>query len=102
LKCLLRLYVVLSYKIEVPPSKNSVYEFKSVYVHEFEKDNSLILVATEDSRIELRSAERIRDIVWNPKISSIRRPVNYTLQGIVITIYSNSGLIKRCNSNGLK
>jgi hypothetical protein len=67
LKCILRLYVVLSHKIEVPLSKNSVYEFQSVYVHEFEKDKSLILVATEHSRIELRSAERIRDIVWNPK-----------------------------------
>jgi hypothetical protein len=49
LKCLLRLYVVLSHKIEVPLSKNSVYEFQSVYVHEFEKDKSLILVATEHS-----------------------------------------------------
>ena len=67
MKCLLRLYVVLSHKIEVSLSKNSVYEFQSVYVHEFEKDKSLILVATEHSRIELRSAERIRDIVWNPK-----------------------------------
>src|SRR5947209_5624246 len=36
--------------------------------------------------------------VWTPKIESIKRPVHYiALQGVITTVHSNSGLIKRCN-----
>jgi hypothetical protein len=88
----------VSHKIGVPLSKNSVYKFQSAYVHEFEKDKSLVLVATEYSKIEPRSADGVQDYVWTPNVASIKRPVNYVnLQGIVTSIYSNSGLIRRCN-----
>jgi hypothetical protein len=42
--------------------------------------------------------EDYREFVWTPKIESIKRPVHYiALQGVITTIHSNSGLVKRCN-----
>jgi len=42
---------------------------------------------------------KIREFVWAPKVESIKRPVHYiSLQGVITTIHSNSGLIKRCNN----
>jgi hypothetical protein len=41
---------------------------------------------------------RIIESVWTPRIESIKRPVHYVaLQGVITTVHSNSGLIKRCN-----
>jgi hypothetical protein len=87
----------VSHRISYPLIRNSVYKFNSAYVHEFE-DKSLLLVVTEHTKIEPKNIEDYREFVWTPKIESIRRPVHYiALQGVISTIYSNSGLIKRCN-----
>jgi hypothetical protein len=41
---------------------------------------------------------KITEFIWSPKIESIKRPVrNLTLQGLITTVHSNSGLVKRCN-----
>src|SRR5919201_458660 len=78
--------------------EDSTFKFDSVYVHEFPLDKSLLLVITEHTKIDSKDVEYHRDFVWNPKIESIRRPVRIiTLQGVITTIHSNSGLIKRCN-----
>ena len=87
----------VSHRISYPLVRNSVYKFNSAYVHEFE-DKSILLVVTEHTKIEPKNIEDYREFVWTPKIESIRRPVHYiALQGVISTIYSNSGLIKRCN-----
>jgi hypothetical protein len=67
-------------------------------VHEFPADKSLLLVITEYTKIDSKNVEDYRDFIWNPKIESIKRPVRYvSLNGIITTVYSNSGLVKRCN-----
>jgi hypothetical protein len=87
----------VSHRISYPLIRNSVYKFNSAYVHEFE-DKSLLLVVTENTKNEDKNVEDYREFVWTPKIESIKRPVHYiTLQGVITTIHSNSGLIKRCN-----
>ena len=87
----------VSHRISYPLIKNSVYKFYSAYVHEFE-DKSVLLVVTEHTKIEPKNIEDYREFVWAPKIESIKRPVHYiALQGVITTIYSNSGLVKRCN-----
>ena len=44
------------------------------------------------------SSQDYREFIWSPKIDSIKRPVrNLTLQGLISTVHSNSGLVKRCN-----
>ena len=87
----------VSHRISYPLIRNSVYRFNSAYVHEFE-DKSLLLVVTENTKIEAKNVEDYREFVWTPKIEAIKRPVHYiTLQGVITTIHSNSGLIKRCN-----
>jgi hypothetical protein len=49
----------------------------------------------------MRDGSRIavlRNYGWTPKIYTIKRPVHYiALQGVITTVHSNSGLIKRCN-----
>jgi hypothetical protein len=88
----------VSHRITYPLLRNSVYKFYSAYVHEFE-DKSLLLVITEHTKIEPKNIEDYREFVWAPKIDSIKRPVHYiALQGVITTIHSNSGLVKRCNS----
>src|ERR687885_2282382 len=45
-----------------------------------------------------KNVEDYREYIWNPKINRIKRPVKSVgLNGIITTVYSNSGLIKRCN-----
>ena len=88
----------VSHRISYPLIRNSVYKFYSAYVHEFE-DKSVLLVATEHTKIELKNIEDYREFVWSPKIESIKRPVHYIgLQGVITTIHGNSGLVKRCNN----
>ncbi|MGB6532940.1 MAG: hypothetical protein WBF33_33030 [Candidatus Nitrosopolaris sp.] len=87
----------VSHRISYPLIRNSVYKFYSAYVHEFE-DKSVLLVVTEHTTIEPKNIEDYREFVWTPKIESIKRPVHHiALQGVITTIHSNSGLIKRCN-----
>jgi len=88
----------VSHRISYPLIRNSIYKFYSAYVHEFE-DKSVLLVVTEHTKIEPKNIEDYREFVWTPKIDSIKRPVHYiNLQGVITTIHSNSGLIKRCNN----
>src|SRR4051812_13576879 len=88
----------ISHRISYPLIRNSVYKFNSAYVHEFPADKSLLLVLTEHTKIDSKNVEDYRDFIWNPKIESIKRPVrSISLNGIITTIYNNSGLIKRCN-----
>ena len=87
----------VSHRISYPLIRNSVYKFNSAYVHEFE-DKSLLLVVTENTKIEDKNVEDYREFIWTPKIDTIKRPVHYiALQGVITTVHSNSGLIKRCN-----
>jgi hypothetical protein len=87
----------VSHRISYPLIRNSVYKFYSAYVHEFE-DKSVLLVVTEHTKIEPKNIEDYREFVWVPKIESIKRPVHHiVLQGVITTIHSNSGLVKRCN-----
>ncbi|MEM3069168.1 MAG: hypothetical protein QXH58_04590, partial [Nitrososphaerales archaeon] len=87
----------ISHKTSLPVESNIVLKIRSAYVHEFQ-DKSLLLVFTEHTKATPQQIEDIRDYIWHPKIAYINRPVwNLTLQGIVSTIYSNSGLVKRCN-----
>src|SRR5215831_13070716 len=87
----------VSHRISYPLIRNSVYKFNSAYVHQFE-DKSLLLVVTEHTKIEPKNIEDYREFVWTPKIESIKRPFHYiSLQGVIITVHDNSGLIKRCN-----
>jgi hypothetical protein len=87
----------VSHRISYPLIRNSVYKFNSAYVHEFE-DKSILLVVTEHTKIEPKNIEDYREFVWTPKIESIKRPVHYiALQGVITTIHSNSGLVRRCN-----
>jgi hypothetical protein len=87
----------VSHRISYPLIRNSVYKFYSAYVNEFE-DKSVLLVVTEHTKIEPKNIEDYREFVWAPKIESIKRPVHYiALQGVITTIHSNSGLVKRCN-----
>jgi hypothetical protein len=88
----------VSHRIKYPLIRNSVYKFHSAYVHEFE-DKSLLLVATEHTKIESKNVEDYREFIWAPKIESIKRPVqSISLNGVITTIHSNSGLVKRCNN----
>ena len=87
----------VSHRISYPLIRNSVYKFYSVYVHEFE-DKSVLLVVTEHTKIDPKNIEDYREFVWTPKIESIKRPVHHiALQGVITTVHSNSGLVKRCN-----
>jgi hypothetical protein len=88
----------VSHRVSYPLIRNSVYKFYSAYVHEFPSDKSLLLVITEHTKINSKNIEDYREFIWSPKIESIKRPVrNVTLQGIITTVHSNSGLVKRCN-----
>ena len=89
----------ISHRISYPLIRNSVYKFDSAYVHEFSSsDKSLLLVITEHTKIDSKNIEDYREFIWSPKIESIKRPVrNLTLQGLITTVHSNSGLVKRCN-----
>src|SRR5690348_606991 len=49
----------VSHKIKYPLIRNSVYKFHSAYVHEFE-DKSLLLIATEHTKIESKNIEDYR------------------------------------------
>ena len=87
----------VSHRVSYPLIRNSVYKFYSAYVHEFE-DKSVLLVITEHTKIEPKNIEDYREFVWAPKIESIKRPVHHiALQGVITTIHSYSGLIRRCN-----
>ncbi len=87
----------VSHRISYPLIRNSVYKFNSAYVHQFE-EKSVLLVVTEHTKIDTKNVEDYREFVWTPKIESIKRPVHYVaLQGVITTIHTNSGLIKRCN-----
>ena len=88
----------ISHRISYPLIRNSICKFNSSYVHEFPTDKSLLLVVTEHTRIDSKNVEDYRDFIWNPKIELIKRPVrSVSLNGIITTVHSNSGLIKRCN-----
>jgi hypothetical protein len=87
----------VSHKIAYPLIRDSVYNIHSAYIHEF-PDRSLLLVITEFTKLDPKNVEDIREYTWVPKIGDISRPVRYIfLNGTVSTIYSSSGLIKRCN-----
>jgi hypothetical protein len=87
----------VSHRISYPLIRNSVYKFYSAYVHEF-GDKSVLLIITEHTKIEPKNIEDYREFVWVPKIESIERPVQHiALQGVITTIHSNSGLVKRCD-----
>jgi len=87
----------VSHRISYPLIRNSVYKFNSAYVHEFD-DKSVLLVVTEHKKIDPKNVEDYREFVWTPRIESIKRPVHYvSLQGVITTIHSNSGLVRRCN-----
>jgi hypothetical protein len=88
----------VSHRISFPLIRNCVYRFRSAYVHEFQ-DKSVLLIVTENTKIEPRNIEDYKEFVWTPKIESITRPVrNATLQGVITTIHRNSGLVNRCNN----
>jgi hypothetical protein len=88
----------VSHRISYPLIRNCVYKFQSAYVHEFPAEKSLLLVNTEYTKISPKDIEDFREYIWKPKIDSIKRPVkSLSLQGVITTIYGNSGLIKRCN-----
>ena len=86
------------HRISYPLIRNSIYKFNSSYVHEFATDKSLLLVITEHTNIDSKNVEDYRDFIWNPTIESVKRPVrSISLSGIITTVHSNSGLVKRCN-----
>jgi hypothetical protein len=88
----------VSHRISYPLIRNSIYRFNSSYVHEFPTDKSLLVVITEHTKIDSKNVEDYREYIWNPKIDLIKRPVkSVSLSGIITTVYSNSGLVKRCN-----
>jgi hypothetical protein len=88
----------ISHRISYPLLRNCIYKFHSSYVHEFPTDKSLLLVITEHTKIDSKNVEDYREYIWNPKINLIKRPVKSVgLSGIITTVYSNSGLVKRCN-----
>jgi hypothetical protein len=88
----------VSHRISFPLIRNCVYRFRSSYVHEFQ-DKSILLIVTENTKIEPRNVEDYKEFIWTPKIDSITKPVrNTTLQGVITTIHRNSGLVKRCNN----
>jgi hypothetical protein len=88
----------VSHRISYPLIRNCVYKFQSAYVHEFPSDRSLLLVITEYTKINPKYIEDFREFIWKLKIDSIKRPVrSLSLQGVITTVYGNSGLIKRCN-----
>jgi hypothetical protein len=88
----------ISHRISYPLIRNSIYKFNSSYVHEFPADKSLLLVITEHTKIDSKNVEDYREYIWNPKINLIKRPVKSVgLSGIITTVYSNSGVVKRCN-----
>jgi hypothetical protein len=88
----------VSHRISFPLIRNCVYRFRSAYVHEF-PDKSVLLIITENTKIEPRNVEDYREFIWTPKIQSITRPVrNTNLQGVITTVHRNSGLVKRCNN----
>jgi hypothetical protein len=87
----------VSHRISYPLIRNCVYKFQSAYVHEF-PDKSLLLVITEYTKISPKDIEDYRKYIWKPTVDSIKRPVkSVVLQGVITTVHSNSGLIKRCN-----
>ena len=87
----------VSHRISYPLIRNSVYKFNSAYVHEFD-DKSVLLIVTEHTKIEPKNVDDYREFVWTPRIESIKRPIHHVaLQGVITTVHSNSGLIKRCN-----
>jgi hypothetical protein len=87
----------VSHKISYPLIRDSVYNIYSAYIHEF-PDRSLLLVITEFTRLEPKNIEDTCEYTWVPKIGNINRPVRHIiLNGTISTIYSTSGLIKRCN-----
>jgi len=88
----------VSHRISYPLIRNSIYKFNSSYVHEFPTDKSLLVVITEHTKVDSKDVEDYREYIWNPKIDLIKRPVrSVSLSGIITTVYSNSGLVKRCN-----
>src|ERR687891_1119371 len=88
----------VSHRISYPLIRNCVYKFQSAYVHEFLSEKSLLLVITEYTKISPKDVEDYREYIWKPTIDSIKRPVkSVALQGVITTVYGNSGLIKRCN-----
>jgi hypothetical protein len=88
----------VSHRISYPLIRNCVYKFQSAYVHEFPSEKSLLLVITEYTKISPKDIEDYREYIWKPTIDSIKRPVkSVALQGVITTVHSNSGLIKRCN-----
>ena len=88
----------VSHRIPYPLIRNCVYKFQSAYVHEFPSERSLLLVITEYTKISPKDIEDFREYIWKPTIESIKRPVkSVALQGVITTVHSNSGLIKRCN-----
>ncbi|MFY9799542.1 MAG: hypothetical protein WAJ93_27980 [Candidatus Nitrosopolaris sp.] len=87
----------VSHRISYPLIRNSVYKFNSAYVHECE-DKWVLLIVTEHTKIEPKNVDDYREFVWTPRIESLKRPIHHVaLQGVITTVHSNSGLIKRCN-----
>lgn len=90
----------VSHKIYTGLLRDTVYKFQNAYVHEF-SDKGLLLVVTEHTNVilkELSDWKEYREYVWEPKIDSIKRPIqNIALTGVITTIHENSGLVKRCN-----
>jgi hypothetical protein len=90
----------ICHKVSLPLTFNSVFKFKSAYVHEF-ADRSLMVILTEYSRVKPWEVEDFRNFLWVPRIGDIRRPVSdVTLTGTITNVYDPSGLVKRCNKCG--
>jgi len=52
----------VSHRISFPLIRNCVYRFRSAYVHEF-PDKSVLLIVTENTKIEPRNAEDYREFI---------------------------------------
>ena len=82
--------------------RDSVFEFRNVYVHKFD-DNSVLLVVTERSSINYLIEEDPKNYVWNQRIGDLKRPMGtcrVRLQGVLSRIGSSSGLVQRCEKCG--
>jgi len=89
------------HKVKIPFTRDSVFKFNNVYVHEF-PDKSLLLVITEFTDWQFLNVDgyfEYQNYVFRPKIDKIKMPIqNISLDGTITTIHNNSGLVKRCNN----
>lgn len=89
------------HKVKIPFSRDSVFKFSNVYVHEF-PDKSLLVVITEYTYWQFLNVDgyfEFQNYMYKPKIDKIKRPIqNISLNGTITIVHNNSGLVKRCNN----